>query len=506
MSRLKILSIIIILGNLSTAFSQNNFSKYYTKDGDSTYKYIWKVHIGSTNEKNLTEFVMTGFKIANKPYILTALHGLAQGYKEFGEKNTKIYLEFYSVGRDSSPWINNCEVNIVGGDVDKDLLLLEITKVNFDKNNINKPFNPLSDNYKMEGLKIGNYITNGAFENYGYPETVDPQAIKSNINSTTDSYISKLLNNNNQQKVIKFVGSPNLDTEVISMTGSIMPGLSGAPVVNKNTMEVIGICDGAKIDNYSNKNGIGWAIKFEEKDVKHEKVGKKNKIPNFDKVVQAYRDTNVTNIGLHSTKVENFVDIPATQVKFHAASPRFILGGFWKLANKIFEFTQITGTKGNSAANSKFSDYTIDYRMFKKMPSFMLGAFFSVSNLEFNITSKGENGIPENITESKFEADQNLLGLQTTILVAKGALYHLYGGAGLGVDTKNIESNINNRIFIGYRKYLFHRQRISFDIKATNINTKNTFTLPNPFGNAVPKSKTINQYNICIGANVSIGR
>ena len=190
-------------------------------------QYVYKIRI--PNSKNHPKLIQTGFKLASTKGIITALHGVADG-KIFSAQNSNGTYE-------------NLHISYV--DIAHDLALLTCEKLNVEK---------------LVGFNSG-YINaaniHGTFNEFsicGYPDGTDVHF----------DPISILPANGIFKKLPKVVGeintlfihernSPSDTITIIDVNGSVAPGQSGAPLLNKSN-NVIGIIDGGS------ENRSGWAI------------------------------------------------------------------------------------------------------------------------------------------------------------------------------------------------------------------------------------------------------
>jgi hypothetical protein len=498
---------VICQGQSGTAPLKN--SGYYTINGDSTYKYIWKIRM--QNEKSSEEYMMTGFKIADKfnitnnknqekSYLASALHGWARAVSDFGEGKVKMKAEFFSIEKSHNIGARiECDVSVASMNLEKDLVFFELIGCTY--NGQPKPlFEPLKKPYVNEGLKIGSYKNDGNYIAYGFPGTKDLQPNIVTVSPNAFSTIYKLVGSNpTQLSVLDKLTSPSVSTDVIAMMANdIQPGLSGSPLVNKNTLEVIGMGDGAVL-NQSNAQVKSWAIMLDLKDITAPKFD------NIAKTITAYKTLlKEYTPGLFSSKVNSFIDAPATKVKYPLASPHILFSFFYKPKIKGIDYFNIPDVKSKTASNSEVIDASLELKPIKKFSNLLIGLYLTNSTMKYEIQSKDENGLPPNITTKIYAKTNQLLGLQTSLLVSQGTLHHLYVGAGLGGNLKNQFAINNYRVYAGFRKYLFHRQRFSIDAKALGIITKESFLIPNPYGNAVSKISNLNQLYICLGLNLSI--
>ncbi|MCI5191215.1 MAG: DUF1566 domain-containing protein, partial [Candidatus Electrothrix sp. AS4_5] len=109
--------------------------------------------------------------------------------------------------------------------------------------------------------------------------------------------------------------SPNIDLEVISLEGHLLPGHSGAPILNKNN-EVIGIANGGLKDGSA---GVCWAvpynkIKFVSKSLKEQELAslpiKESELFSFTSVLQISRSKTLM---LQQLRSGEMMDWYATQ-------------------------------------------------------------------------------------------------------------------------------------------------------------------------------------------------
>lgn len=190
-------------------------------------QYIYKIRIPKS--ENHPKLIQTGFKLANTKGIITALHGVADG-KIFSAQN-------------SNGTYQNLYISYI--DIAHDLALLTCEKINEEK----------LAGFSTESINKG--TIHGTFNEFsicGYPEGTDVHF----------DPISILPANGIFKKLPKVIGeintlfihdrnSPSDTITIIDLNGSVAPGQSGAPLLNKSN-NVIGIIDGGS------QNRSGWAI------------------------------------------------------------------------------------------------------------------------------------------------------------------------------------------------------------------------------------------------------
>lgn len=479
-------------------------SDLYTIKGDSTYKYIWKIRM--QNAKNTEEYIMTGFKIADPfnsknqetTFLASALHGWAKAKGDF--KEVKAIAEFYTIERVTTIGAKiECNLNVVAKNLVKDLVIFKMSGCEYNVKD-KHPFDPLGEKYRNEGLKIGAYTDSSKYIAYGFPGTKDLQPNTVTVSDNAYSTIYKLVGSNQTQlDVITNLGSPYTKTEVIAlMANDIQPGLSGSPIVNKKTQQVIAMGDGALL-NHFNAQVKSWAIVLEPEDIITPKDD------DIDKLIKDYSLLQKGLLpGLFSTKDYNRIDAPVSKEIHLKAKPRILLSTYYKPPVKGLDYYQIKDINSTISSKSALIDASIDVMPFKKLSNFLLGIYYNQVSLNYDIQTKDENGLPPNISAKNYTQTNKLLGLQSTVLISQGAFHHIYLGAGMGGQLNNTKIINNYRAYAGYRYYPFHQQRLSLDLKLLCISTKEQFLMPNPFGNATIKKSNLNQLNLCVGLNLSI--
>ena len=197
------------------------------KKSDDIHEHIFRI-------ENL-DTILTGFRLHEKKGIITALHGVAGG-KSISASNN---LEGYD------------NLEIIAVDIDHDLALLSSDKIK-NKNGLKTPTEPVD----YTGLHI-----------VGYPFSLKSPIPSWQINIRNLIQLKELIPSGNDFKelldgLIKR-NSPSMKKDVLSIEGHLLPGHSGAPILNGKN-EVVGVADGGL---KGGSVGISWAIPY-NKDIK----------------------------------------------------------------------------------------------------------------------------------------------------------------------------------------------------------------------------------------------
>lgn len=188
---------------------------------DTAAKSVAQVISNQCTEENRTG---SGFLWESPTHLVTALHVVARCKQ----------IDVYFAGQ---PYISAAFVRALPG---VDLALLELTKA-VELTPLKTSTTTPTTNDKLQALGYG----------YGVP-TLDSTAV-------TVKYGSAILGDMVPDKVratLERAGSPRLDTAILRLDGSLVPGLSGAPVID-DTGKVAGIGSGGLENGLAN---VSWAI------------------------------------------------------------------------------------------------------------------------------------------------------------------------------------------------------------------------------------------------------
>ena len=180
------------------------------------------------------KLLQTGFRVQGVPGVITALHGVV-GRQSISAVNDSM----------SEPLSN---LEIVKVDIKNDVALLSSDKFNSGKTGL-KPSGQSPDYKKIYSI--------------GYPLTLGYQKTTSHLSIHAVEKLSKLLDDQ-VRNIAKDRNSPDIDSEVLSIEGQLLPGHSGAPILNSKN-KVIGIASGGLQEGTV---GISWAIPYNQIDWK----------------------------------------------------------------------------------------------------------------------------------------------------------------------------------------------------------------------------------------------
>lgn len=200
-----------------------------TAQVDDLDKYVYMVRIPATSHHNKPA-LQTGFRLAGRKGIITALHGVADGttfsaYNEMGDV------------------LNNLKIASV--DVDNDVALLRSEEI---------------ENRLADGLQaVGNLAINSgdALRVAGHPEGINLY-IKDDAKAGTPVFKElHMLISADSADLFDRRQSPKTDITILNISsGNLGPGFSGAPVLNSSN-QVVAIVDGGLRDGAL---AISWAI------------------------------------------------------------------------------------------------------------------------------------------------------------------------------------------------------------------------------------------------------
>lgn len=455
----------------------------YAQHEEAEYTYF--IEIDNPDNPNKSS-VQTGFKIYGQRGIYTALHGIVGNTGKDGTIKIKAYTFKYG----TSDVIQKFEkLEIVGVDVERDLVLLDNKNLNF--SNIGFIVSPQIKNFNPQ--------TKNVFTVFGFPQTLFLKANSVIVQDPPTLKLFALLNG--KPNFLKIANEPNicpsLKQDVIQLgSGEILPGNSGSPIVNSSN-QLVGVAHGG-IDNTQTHQSIStfsipWSSSL--------KVFEKSKI---DKLINKVKF--IDQSGLYSTTFEipkngfNVTDdaIYYNPFNFKKKYPTYIFGISWSRPVEM-QTNGITVSTNLQDLNAAL-DITFDKRIYK---FFYLGAYVSSRYLQYQMLEEFNYDLPL-IADSYNLSTKKILdtyGFQASIIMFRGVLWHLYTGVGGFYNGDNSLEN-NYRGFVGFRKYMFHRQHISLDIKALYSSQNQSFRIPT-LGNAQPIIQPFKQYYLCAGINYS---
>lgn len=179
----------------------------------------------------------TGFSVADKNGIITALHGVIKCFGENGR------ISAFALGSDK----DESDLNIVSADIANDVALLSSQKI---KNGL-----PIADchsnsciSYREQYYVLGHPLGITA----QIPTTV---RIRQNF-KPLETWLSPA--KPEVQTAMRDRHSPDLTTQVFNVEGHLLHGHSGAPLINDKD-EVIGVVNGGLLDGTVE---IAWAIPY----------------------------------------------------------------------------------------------------------------------------------------------------------------------------------------------------------------------------------------------------
>src|SRR2546423_2090460 len=194
---------------------------------DSTYsRFVYMVRIPATSHHRA--ILQTGFRMADRKGIITALHGVADGAA-------------FSAFNKAGDVLNGLTVASV--DVRNDMVLLRNHEI---------------EDRPADGLRPSDGPLLGARELLracGHPAGIDFY----NKDVTTGEPVRKRLHElvpPDAAGAFDERGSPSMDIWVLNIQGNLVPGYSGAPLLNSSD-QVVGIVNGGLLNGAA---GISWAI------------------------------------------------------------------------------------------------------------------------------------------------------------------------------------------------------------------------------------------------------
>ncbi|MCW5212850.1 DUF1566 domain-containing protein [Desulfobulbus sp. TB] len=179
-----------------------------------------------------TGFVVKGNIVQGKSGIITALHGVV-GRQSISARDFQRGKSFH-------------DLKIIAVDIDHDLALLSSDKLQKEKEGFNFPKQKTS--YK--GIEI---------RCIGYPFDVPGQQLKKQLSIHSDPEILSYFVPANVSSWLGKRGSPNPSLKALNIEGQLLPGYSGAPILN-NRDEVVGVADGG----LQIGSAMSWAIPYDQ--------------------------------------------------------------------------------------------------------------------------------------------------------------------------------------------------------------------------------------------------
>lgn len=194
--------------------------------GQTADRYVYMITIPKTSNHNAS--IQTGFRLNGAKGIVTALHGVADGI-------------IFSALNDNGDVIN--KLRIVKVDIRADLALISSDEL---------------DNRPAEGLTAAtaNGISTGSpCYAWGHPAGIDLYKKSANIGSPAFKLVQQLVPPASAQDFNTRM-SPAADLNVINVEGNLVPGDSGAPLLDSSG-NVLGVVDGGILGGAA---AISWAI------------------------------------------------------------------------------------------------------------------------------------------------------------------------------------------------------------------------------------------------------
>ncbi len=198
-------------------------------NADTNYVYKIKSHYLGGETK-----VLTGFKVKKYNGIITALHGVLNANKisAIENKTGKIHSN----------------LKIIKIDKLKDVALLSLDST--DANN---------------GFETGDVPLKRSFnevETIGFPYGVDIKTVQIKIRPPGIEKLTKSIQDGEIRTKFKLRKSPDINIDVVTLQGELVPGLSGAPIFNHNH-QVFAIANGGIKEG----TGFTWAIPIHSLDL-----------------------------------------------------------------------------------------------------------------------------------------------------------------------------------------------------------------------------------------------
>ena len=183
-----------------------------------------------------TERAQTGFLIAGKRGLVTALHGVADCTDDFTARNNANLV------------ITRLKRSKV--DVDRDLVLMD---------------SPELDQFSTIGITAGTGVSWSALKSvrvYGYPRETKLEGRPISVLDPPIKELSATLPPNPPElrDALKLRGSPSHLVRILHLADGLVPGHSGAPVLDEQS-RVIAVADGGLKDV-----GTSWAIPLQDAD------------------------------------------------------------------------------------------------------------------------------------------------------------------------------------------------------------------------------------------------
>ncbi|MCI5127113.1 MAG: DUF1566 domain-containing protein [Candidatus Electrothrix sp. AUS3] len=210
----------------------------YAADTDVPHVFqikAWNCSLCPEGEENMTQtgFIVKGQAIKGKSGIITALHGVV------GRDS----IDAVGVGKEK----DFSKLKIIAVDIKHDMAFLSSDNLQQRKDGLNPP----GQQTRYTGIRCT-----------GYSSGIRGQDTKKNLRFQRIERLEDRLNSK-LRMMLKERKSPNIDIDILSIEGQIVPGLSGAPILNDSD-EVVGVADGTVVLG----GGTSWAIPFDQIDWK----------------------------------------------------------------------------------------------------------------------------------------------------------------------------------------------------------------------------------------------
>lgn len=460
--------------------------------------YVYRIEVRSQNgSETEAPSLLTGFKVAGYPGIVTALHGLVVKMGTGQRPDIMAFSYKYGTTTNDKTYTNLVIEKI---DIGKDLAFLRV--------------DGLSDAGGLTLLSSYNPHEYEPVYVYGYPESQALDGRNGSIQSPPNPTLGDLVMGEYKFRSGKNLislrdyfsqrGSPALDGKVYKLNaGLVDKGLSGGPVLNEK-YQVIGAANGGYY-NSENIRMSTWAVSAI--DIKIKKMKEYERGEALRKLLQ-FTNGNVLKSAegsdAHSTKIvpQKLARNYQQAFGFRKETPRFLIGG---VVSRPLQpaFNGVTLNTDWTNLNA-FLDLYADAKLADRI---MLGGYLTSSYLQYKLVRRLGNGLPlepEGINSSaKHYFDR--YGAQLTLLPIRGVLHHVYVGAG-GFYKGPDDPLTNYRFFLGYRQYLFHRKFVALDFRLVRATQYEKQLTASSLGNAQQTVQPLTSYYLCAGLNFALFR
>lgn len=458
--------------------------------------YVYRIEARSQNgSETEAPSLLTGFKVAGYPGIVTALHGLVVKMGTGQHPDIMAFSYKYGSTVNDKTYTN---LRIEKIDIGKDLAFLQVDGL-----------------LAAGGLTLLSSYTPHEYEPvyvYGYPESQALDGRNGSIQSPPNPTLSDLVMGEYKFRSGKNLislrdyfsqrGSPALDGKVYKLSpGLVDKGMSGGPVLNERN-QVIGAANGGYY-NSENIRMSTWAISA----IQVKKMNEYERGKALRNLLQFTNGNVLKSAEGSSTNQPKIVPQKLARnyqkaFGFRKETPRFLIGG---VVSRPLEPALNGVTLNTDWTNlNAFLDIYADAKLVDRV---MLGGYLTSSYLQYKLVRRLGNGLPlepEGINSSaKHYFDR--FGAQLTLLPIRGVLHHVYVGA--GGFYKGLDDPLTNyRFFLGYRQYLFHRKYVALDFRLIRATQYERELTASSLGNAHQTVQPLTSYYLCAGINFALFR